>query len=260
MQTPNTTTLGLNQWAPQDPLNTTQFSDDNQIIDDAFQNIKEQLDVLLTWNPATFEITLEMSELADFIASIRQVNRNFIIRVKPGTTTDVIALNGVECRGNIEIIAVDHNGVPTTAQGSHNISAFTVFFCNISRLHIRGFTATAATGEAFFFEYSGGYYHLQNCFAVGGNISDAANYGVRAATCSGEVFVNACTISNKFRAITCAQGRLITLAPLGTGNHTLYVAQNAAIVQIRALGTISGTTTYQKGEASLIVLPDGTLV
>ena len=42
MQTPNTTTLGLNQWAPQDPLNTTQFTEDNALVDAAFQDLMTQ--------------------------------------------------------------------------------------------------------------------------------------------------------------------------------------------------------------------------
>lgn len=38
MQTANTTSHGLNQWQPNDPLNTTQFNTDNQIIDTFMQN------------------------------------------------------------------------------------------------------------------------------------------------------------------------------------------------------------------------------
>ena len=193
-------------------------------------------------------IDCTMANLQATINSLPKILMNNVtIRVSAGTIATAIEVSRFFGLGSLEIQAVDANKIINTTMNNqtHCATTFTVQYNCLPNIILRGFTATATTGNCFHVQVNSGWVGLYTCNATAGNNTATANVGVRSYIQNGLLYMANCTLSNKYQAVLCLLGQInIAGGNAGTGNNTVFRAEQSGVISIQSVGTLSGTTMH----------------
>ncbi len=179
----------------------------------------------------------------------RYLSGNVAINVSPGEYAGLIRISRFYGPGSLFIYAVDSNGsqVATAGVQTHKCTNFAIEYCTCAIVHIQGFTATSATADAFSVASCTSQVRLYYCTCVA-----SASRGVYVTYTAGLIILNSCTVSNRSTAVYCQAATLTCVNMAGTGNATVYSAQNAGMIQEMNVGAIAGTNRYTCGYGGTI--------
>ncbi|MDR2650048.1 MAG: hypothetical protein LBB94_10090 [Clostridiales bacterium] len=202
---------------------------------------------------ATISKTIEIADLQAEINALPKILRhNVTLTVNEGEITTAITISGFSGEGGYLTI----NGANAASTYTHKVLNVIIQHCSTTIITIRGITATAVSGNAFYSVYNDGYIYLYMCNAIEGDKATAAFYGIRHATNSAVMYCSSCDLSNKFSAYYCTLAKLAVYLPIGVSNNRGFTS-DIADVRIRSLNTLEADTMYYKVNGGSIIVPSG---
>lgn len=256
-----TTSTGGTYWntdLSQIPLNATYEEALGGINDSKFMSPLRTRQAIANLTNVTIQELILETTIDDLQATIdivpKVLNHDVTISVLPGTTSNIITIEGFSGTGKLKILGASSSGLFT-----HNIGQLIVQFNVLAKnLEIIGFTMTNSNVNAISAFQNSGYVLISMCNSTSGLNTNTANIGVNANENSGYIYCTANTFSNKYYAYRTGMGnKLFVAGPLGTGNGTIYRAENGGSIHRRSAGTIAGTTVSSYSSSGLIVNPSG---
>ncbi len=194
----------------------------------------------------TIEITDLQSEL-DVLPKLLMADVTF--NVNAGTYDGEILIEKFVGSGTLTI-----NGANKAGQTSHNILGMKILNCGNQQIVIQGLNATATADNVFsMWCCLGTAIYLCYCNSTVGNNTTVGLYGMSIVEV-GSVYIQECTISNKYVALRVFRGTNVTVLDLyGTNNREVYAASKGGTIHKESAGTIVGTYLNNQGAGGLII-------
>jgi hypothetical protein len=171
------------------------------------------------------------------------INHTVNIKVAAGTYAETVTVTSYLGKG--KLVLTGDAVTPT------NCKVLNCIIQNITQISvdINGFEFTSTTDSAVAIKYAN-YVSLYNCVSTS-NVITPQKFGVDVSQMSG-VYINACTMSNKYQALGCGYGsQLYSNTNTGTGNTIGLLAYGGGRISKNA-GQPGGTTAESSNTGGTI--------